>query len=374
MALGNHFGQPTIRRQLDIVLEQGRLPHAILFYGEPGSGLLPAALSLAADILCTSPEDGKACYSCASCHRTQKLIHPDLHFLLPLAGAKSISEDFYPQWREAANANPWLNVFQWTQYGEVEGKQVDIHKEDIAHTVANFSLAAFEGGNKVMIIWMAQFLAKEGNRLLKLIEEPQPNTYFILLSNQREQILPTIRSRCMQIFLPPISDAELVKILKEQYSVDESKAVLISKQAVNDVNRAMSLVHESLFDFMDQLTVWFRALINRKSHDLVNWANTMGTQDKEEQKQFALFVIAYIRKLLWYPNQTGTEQLNQERENMMKFLHEQFSPDTWYEVMQALQSSYEKISRNANTKLLWLSLSLMIKNQLASNRLQHINA
>ena len=135
----------------------------------------------------------------------------------------------------------------------------------------------------------------------------------------------------------------------------------------------MSLVHESLFDFMDQLTVWFRALIHRKSHDLVNWANTMGTQDKEEQKQFALFVIAYIRKLLWYPNQTGTEQLNQERENMMKYLHEQFSPDTWYEVMQALQMTYEKISRNANTKLLWLSLSLMIKNQLASNRLQHIN-
>ena len=374
MALGNHFGQPTIRRQLDIVLEQGRLPHAILFYGEPGSGLLPAALSLAADILCTSPEEGKACYSCPSCHRTEKLIHPDLHFLLPLAGAKSISEDFYEQWRQAVNTNPWLNVFQWTQYGEVEGKQVDIHKDDVAHTVSNFSLAAFEGGNKVMIIWMAQYLAKEGNRLLKLIEEPEPNTYFILLSNQREQILPTIRSRCMQIFLPPISDAELVKLLKEKYKVDESKAILISKQAVNDVNRAMSLVHESLFDFMDQLTVWFRALINRKTHDLVNWANTMGTQDKEEQKQFALYVIAYIRKLLWYPNQTGTEQLNQERENMMKYLHEQFSPDTWYEVMQALQSSYEKISRNANTKLLWLSLSLMIKNQLASNRLQHINA
>ena len=374
MALRNHFGQPTIRRQLDIVLEQGRLPHAILFYGEPGSGLLPAALSLAADILCTSPEDGKACYKCASCHRTEKLIHPDLHFLLPLAGAKSISTDYYEQWREAVNANPFLNVFQWTQYGDVEGKQVDIHKEDIANTVSNFSLTAFEGGNKVMIIWMAQFLAREGNRLLKMIEEPQPNTYFILLSNQREQILTTIRSRCMQIFLPPVSDQEMMKLLRENYGVEESKAILIAKQSVNDMNRALSLIHESLFDFMDQLTVWFRALLNRKSHDLVNWSNTMGTQDKEEQKQFSLFVIAYIRRLLWYPNQTGTEQLNQERENMMKYLHEQFSPDTWYDVMQGLQVTYEKISRNANTKLLWLSLSLTIKNQLAGNRLQHINA
>ena len=359
---------------MDIVLEQGRLPHAILFYGEPGSGLLPAALSLAADILCTSPEEGQACYKCASCHRTEKLIHPDLHFLLPLAGSKSISTDYYEQWREAVHTNPFLNVFQWTQYGEVEGKQVDIHKEDIANTISNFSLSAFEGGNKVMIIWMAQFLAREGNRLLKMIEEPQPNTYFILLSNQREQILTTIRSRCMQIFLPPVSDQEMMKMLKENYGVEESKATLIAKQSVNDMNRALSLIHESLFDFMDQLTVWFRALLNRKSHDLVTWSNTMGAQDKEEQKQFSLFVIAYIRRLLWYPNQTGTEQLNHERENMMKYLHEQFSPDTWYEVMQGLQVTYEKISRNANTKLLWLSLSLTIKNQLASNRLQHINA
>jgi len=374
MALGNHFGQPTIRRQLDIVLEQGRLPHAILFYGEPGSALLPASLSLAADILCTSPNEGKACYQCASCHRTEKLIHPDLHFLLPLAGAKSISTDFYEQWREAVNGNPFLNVFQWTQYCDVEGKQVDIHKEDISKTVSNFSLSAYEGGSKVMIIWMAQFLAKEGNRLLKMIEEPQPNTYFILLSSQREQILTTIRSRCMQIFLPPVNDGEMMRMLKDNFNVEENKASLIAKQAVNDMNRALSLIHESLFDFMDQLTVWFRALLNRKSHELVTWSNVMGTQDKEEQKQFALFVIAYIRKLLWYPNQTGTEQISQERENMMKYLHEQFSPDTWYEVMQALQVSYEKISRNANTKLLWLSLSLLIKNQLANHRLQHINA
>lgn len=374
MALRNHFGQPTIRRQLDIILEQGRLPHAVLFYGDPGSGLLPAALSLAADILCTAPVDGKACYQCASCHRTEKMIHPDLHFLLPLAGAKSISTDYYGQWREAVNTNPWMDVFQWTQYAEVEGKQVDIHKEDIAQTVSNFSLEAYEGGNKVMIIWMAQYLAKEGNRLLKFIEEPQPNTYFILLSNQREQILQTIRSRCMQMFLPPISDAEMMKLLKENYGVEESKAMLITKQSVQDMNRAFSLIHESLFDFMDQLTIWFRALINRKTHELVNWSNTMGTQDKEEQKQFALFVISYIRKVLWYPNQSGTEQLNAERETMMKYLHEQFSPDTWYEISLGLQVTYEKISRNANTKLLWLALSLDIKNQLANNRLQHINA
>ena len=374
MTFGNQFGQPAIRRQLDIVLEQGRLPHAVLFYGEPGAGLLPAALSLTKDILCSNPTDGKACSGCTSCHRAERLIHPDLHFLLPLAGSKSLSTEYYPQWREAVNANPWMNVFQWTQYAEVEGKQVDIHKEDISHTISDFCMTSFEGGNKVMIIWMAQFLAKEGNRLLKLIEEPQPGCYFILLSNQREQILPTIRSRCMQIFLPPVTETEVARILKDNYKVEPAKANLIAKQAGHDISRAMSLIHDELFDFMDEMTIWFRALLNKKGHDLVNWSNKMGSQDKEEQKQFALFAIGYLRKLLWYSTPAETLSLNQERENMMKYLHEQFSPDVWYEVMQALQLCYEKISRNANTKLLWLSVSISIKNQLAVTRHPHIKA
>lgn len=373
MALGNHFGQPTIRRQLDIILEQGRLPHAVLFYGEPGSGLLPAALSLAADILCQSTIDGKACQNCPCCNRTEKLIHPDLHFLLPLYGPKSLSTAYYSQWREAVNENPWLNVFQWTQYIDIEGKQVDIHKEDIQTTTSSFCLEAYEGGNKVMIIWMAQYLAKEGNRLLKIIEEPQPNTYFILISNQREQILTTLRSRCMQIFLSPISDQEMIRLLKEKYNVEETKAHIIAKQAVNDMGRAVSLINNTLFDFMDELTNWFRALLNRKMHDLVTWSNNMGSQDKEEQKQFALFVIAYIQKILWYSAST-TNTMNAERETMLKYLHEQFSPDTWHEVLEGLQLAYEKITRNANAKLLWLALSLSVKNQLAANRLQHINA
>ena len=136
MSLLDNFGQPAIRQQLDTILSGNRMPHAMLFYGEPGAGVLPGALSLANDILCTKPVEGKACRQCPSCDRASKYIHPDLHFLLPLAGAKSLSTAFYEPWREAIAENPWLNVFQWTQYCNVEGKQVDIHKEDIEHVTA----------------------------------------------------------------------------------------------------------------------------------------------------------------------------------------------------------------------------------------------
>src|SRR5688500_3106009 len=247
MGLLDFFGQPAIRQQWDSMLQQGRLPHAILLYGEPGSGILPGALSLANDILCSTPKDGKSCGVCSSCSRAQKLIHPDLHFLLPLAGAKSVTSEFLEPWREAVRSNPWLNIFQWTQFSDVEGKQVDIHKEDVQEVTSNLCLQSFEGKNKVLIVWMAQFLAKEGNRLLKLIEEPPDQTYFILLTNQREQILPTIRSRRMQCFLPPIEDKEISRLLSTEYAIDALAAKRIASVASNDMNKALALAQNSIF-------------------------------------------------------------------------------------------------------------------------------
>lgn len=373
MALLDHFGQPAIRQQLDTILSGGKLPHAILFYGEPGSGILPGALSLANDILCTSPIEGKACRACTSCHRAEKFIHPDLHFLLPLAGAKSISTAFYEPWREAIATNPWLNVFQWTQFCNVEGKQVDIHKEDIQHVTGNLSLQSFEGGNKVLIIWMAQFLAREGNRLLKLIEEPPEQTYFILISNQREQLLPTIRSRCMQMYFPPMEQQEIEGLLIREYGSEKEAAALIAKQSVQDMGRALTLAHNTMMDFKDEMAAWFRAVISRKGGEMAVWSNKMGSQDKEEQKQFALYAIAFVRNILWAFAVEDVDKLPVEGAEMIKYLHQHYHPEVWHPVMHGLQTGHEKIARNANTKLLWLSLSIMIKNQLAAYRLQHIN-
>lgn len=374
MTILDQFGQPAIRQQWDTILADGRLPHAILLYGDPGSGTLPGALSLANDILCTTPVAGKACRSCASCHRASKFIHPDLHFLVPLAGAKSLTTEYLEPWREALSTNPWLDVFQWTQFCEVEGKQVDIHKEDIQQVTGDLSLEAYEGGNKVLVIWMAQFLAREGNRLLKLIEEPPANTYFILVTNQREQVLPTIRSRCMQIFFPPMEQQEIASLLSSLYKVDPATATIIARQSVNHMGRALAVAHDKVMNFKEAMATWFRAIIARKGQDLVAWSNTMGSQEKEEQKQFALYAIAFLRNILWALSNREDHEYPVEGKDMIHYLHQHYDPEAWYGIMQALQESHEKIARNANTKLLWLSVSVQIKNHLAAYRLQHINS
>jgi DNA polymerase-3 subunit delta' len=371
MKLLDEFGQPAIRRNWDTILHQGRLPHAIMLYGEPGYGILPGALSLANDILCSQPVNGKACRICPSCNRAQKNIHPDLHFLLPLAGSKSISTDFLEPWRSAIAKNPWLSIFQWTQYAEVEGKQVDIHKEDIQRVASELCMQPYEGGNKVLIIWMAQFLTKEGNRLLKLIEEPPQDTYFIILTSQREQILPTIRSRCMQIFFPPVEDSQIMQLLHHVYGIEQTTAQRISTQADNDMDKALALTENTMFDFKEELTVWFRLMLSRKGNEIAQWATRMGTQEKEEQKQFALYALSSIRNIL--KGNTSVRNESRLSKEMVQYLNDQFDPEVWNPVLQHIQSGHEKISRNANAKLLWLSMSIGIKNQLAMYRLQHIN-
>lgn len=371
MRLLDEFGQPVIRQQWDTILQQERLPHAILIYGEPGSGILPGALSLANDILCAKPISGKACRQCPSCNRALKCIHPDLHFLLPLAGAKSLTSEYLDPWRDAIRTNPWLNVFQWTQFCNVEGKQVDIHKEDIQQVTSDLCLQSYEGENKVLIIWMAQFLTKEGNRLLKLIEEPPDQTYFILVTNQREHILPTIRSRCMQTFFPPIDENEMVRLLITEYNIEAGTASRIATQSGNDMNKALALTHNAMLNFKDELTVWFRIMLGRRGNEMAAWATKMGGQDKEEQKQFALYGISFIRDVL---KKLNDQHASNEGSEMISYMHEHFDPEAWFEIINELQSGHEKISRNANTKLLWLAVTIRIKNQLANYRLHHINA
>jgi len=374
MAVTNEFGQPNIRAALDRQLSQDRLPHAMLFYGEPGHGMLPAALSVARDLLCHQPVEGKACQNCPSCHRATELIHPDLHFLLPLPGTKSLSTAFYDPWRKAVADNPWLDVFEWSFHADDEGKRVDMHVLDVLATLQQLTMQPFEGGRKVLIIWMAEFLAKEGNRMLKFIEEPPAETYFIFITSHREQVLTTIRSRCMQLFFPPVEDAEVSRLLQSFAGFSAAAADTLAPQAGRDVGRALAMSRQTGVDFRQDLAVWFRAIVARKGADLILWANGMAGRDREQQKQFCRFAIQAVRDVLWVHAGARSAAETAAGKELVEYLSRQFPPEGWADVLSALQDTFEKIGRNANTRGLWMFLGVHLKNHLAMARHQHINA
>ena len=158
--------------------------------------------------------------------------------------------------------------------------------------------------------------------------------------------------------------------LMNEYKIERSSAERIAMQAGNDMSKALALAQNSMLNFKDELTAWFRIMLGRRGNEIAGWASKMGGQEKEEQKQFALYAIASIRDILKEFN--SNDQAGDGRE-MIKYMHENFNAEVWYPVMNEMQSAYEKIGRNANTKLLWLATSIQIKNYLASYRLQHIN-
>lgn len=373
MVIPDDIGQPALRAHLDQLLVQQRLPHALLFYGEPGHGLLPAALTLSRDLLCHRPVDGVACRQCASCHRATELIHPDLHFLLPLPGAKSLSSAFYDPWRKAVSENPWLDVYDWSFAADDEGKRVDMHVLDVLATIQHLSLQPFEGGRKVLIIWMAQFLAKEGNRLLKLIEEPPAETYFIFITSHREQVLTTIRSRCMQVFFPPVAPEEVESILCRVGQVDTATAASLAPQAGQDVARALALSRQTGIDFRQDLAKWFRAIVAQKGADLIGWAQAMAGREREQQKQFCVFAIHAVRDVLWVHAGARSPEQTAAGKELVGYLSRQYSPDSWHGVLRGLQEAFEMIGRNANARILWMSLGIDLKNQLAAARQNTIN-
>jgi hypothetical protein len=178
----------------------------------------------------------------------------------------------------------------------------------------------------------------------------------------------------MQLYFPPMEQEEILRLLVEEYKIDRNEAPLIARQSVQDMGRALAVAHNTRMNFKDEMAAWFRAIIGRKGHELAVWSNKMGSQEKEEQKQFALYAIAFIRNILWAIPGNAQSEYPVEGGEMIKYLHQHYQPDAWHPAIQGLQSTHEKISRNANTKLLWLALSISLKNQLAAYRLQHINS
>ena len=216
MQFAEVVGQRSVVDSLLRMVSSERIPHALLFLGPEGCGKLTLALALARYLLCERPSAGDCCNECSACLKTGKWIHPDLHFSIPTVGPKATSEAFLTHWRQALAENPYQNVNQWLQRIGAENKQGNITKEECVNIVRKLSLKTVEGRYKILIMWLPEYLGKEGNRLLKLIEEPPADTFFFLVAERQELILNTILSRCQLVHVQPLPD-ELVAEAVQAY-------------------------------------------------------------------------------------------------------------------------------------------------------------
>ena len=215
------IGQQKVKDYLLKSAQSDQVSHAQLFLGPEGCGNLALAIAYAQYLQCRNKGATDACGKCSSCIKANKLIHPDIHFSYPTVGSKAKSTDFLKEWRDAVEQQPYMNVYQWLQHIKAENKQGNITREECEAIIRKLSLRAYESTYKVLIVWMPEYLGKEGNRLLKLIEEPPVNTVFLLVAENANLILNTILSRTQQLRIHRLSDAAIKEALVERHQLSE---------------------------------------------------------------------------------------------------------------------------------------------------------
>jgi DNA polymerase-3 subunit delta' len=375
MQFSEILGQEYIKSHLTKSADSGRIPHAQLFVGPEGSGTLPMAIAYAQYILCANAKgendgENKLCNL-----KFNTLSHPDLHFVYPTVATEDVktkpkSSDFIADWRNFITQNPYGSLFDWYAVLDVNNKQGMIRVEDASDIVKTLALKSFEGGYKIMIVWMAEKMNVEAsNKLLKLLEEPPEKTIFILISEKEEDIIQTIRSRCQVLHFGGLPENCIAEALVTQKQIDSKLAATIAHQAQGNYNKALYLLtadHDN-YPFDEWFVTWVRAAFKAKGNaaaieDLIQWSDQVAGLGREIQKKFLEFCIEMFRQALLLNYATpGLVYLEPKVE---KFQLSNFAPfvngANIQDIFKELSDAIYHIERNGNPKIILTDLSIQL--------------
>jgi DNA polymerase III subunit delta' len=371
MLFSEVIGQEAVKEKLVISFREGRVSHALLFFGPVGSGVLPLARAFAQYITCEQPVLNDSCGQCSACKKNAKMVHPDVHYVYPVAtskkNAKPKSVDYVSDWRTAALANPYLDYNDWVEIiAESENKQASIMVEEAHDIIHKINLKAFEAPYKVIIIWLPERMRVEvANKLLKSLEEPPDNTVFILASEQRDQLLQTILSRTQLVKLARLTDDEIAQAIGHQFSLSPEKLIDISRLSDGNFHTAFEMAGQELGEerHEEAFINWMRFCFNpqKSTEKLLNWVDTMAAGSRDKQKQFLFSCIQVLREclLLNFADNSMVKIDNAQQQSIVKFLP--FVNENNAEpFVEALNEAHFHVERNANPKILFLDLSLKV--------------
>ncbi|KOY51551.1 ATP-binding protein [Polaribacter dokdonensis] len=369
MLFNQIIGQEHIKNHLKKSAENGRVPHAQLFVGKEGSGTLPMAIAYAQFLLCNFSTDADACNL-----KCNKLQHPDLHFAFPVTTndvvkKHPVSNLFLEDWRDFVENQPYGSLFNWLQHIGVENKQGLINVDEAEDVVKKLKLKSFEGGFKVMIIWMAEKMnIAAANKLLKLIEEPPEKTVFILITENEEQIINTIKSRCQALHFPVLAEQDIINTLIVNHQVEDNKAANIAHQAEGNFNKALHLLHNDSSDlvFEEWFIAWIRTAFKAKGNatvvqQLISWSDTIAKTGRETQKRFLEYCLQFFRQALLMNYKSDQLVFMETKTN---FQLSKFAPfvhsGNILEIEKEISEAIYHIERNGNAKIILLDLSMKL--------------
>ncbi len=359
------IGHAPLKAKLIGNIREGRIPHAQFFLGPRGSGTLPLALGFARYLLCSEKGAADSCGTCASCKMVEKLAHPDLHLAFPifLNEKQKTCDIFITEWREAVLKEPYLDDELWRTKLEGENKQLRMGVDIAAEISRKLSLKSYQGGWKVMLVWLPELMdPNAANKLLKILEEPEPMTAFLLVGHANERILPTILSRTQLVKVPALNPGEVADALRERYpelSPEDTRA--IGARSEGDLLEAFAMAEKSEEELFVFFRDWLRACYANKLPEAVEFGDQFGKMGREKQKAFMRYALYLIRQCMlhWQQVPQLVRAYGEELDFVKKFsvlLNERNVSG----IREELETAHGHLERNANPKVLFLDLSYRV--------------
>ena len=379
MQFAQVIGQGRVRDNLIDMVRQNRLSHALLFLGAEGSGALPMALAFAQYVVCERADGGpEACGVCPSCVRAKQMIHPDIHYSYPVIprkpGDKPVSSDYSSEWREFIGQYPYGNAYDWLQFIGAENKQGNITAQECNEIIHKLSLKSFESGYKILILWMPEYLGNEGNKLLKLIEEPPPDTLFLLVAENESLILPTILSRMQLVRIPLPETADIEQALADRSGLGAEQARQIAVLCGGNYHEALQLVRHADDDWQGVLRDWLNAVLKSGPIAQVKWIDEISKSGRERQKQFLRYFNHLLEQAvrLRYLDAAQLPIPDGEKDFALR-LNKIADIGQQKAIIEELDKAAYYIERNAHAKMLFHALTIKLYHILAEKKLVRVS-
>jgi DNA polymerase III subunit delta' len=422
MSFTNIIGQAEVKQSLVELVQLNRLSHALLFLGNEGSGALPLALAFAQYIVCGKVNEQlaggsgllqDACGVCPACVKSKRLIHPDIHFSYPViprkSGDKPVSTDYSREWREFIDKYPYGNAYDWLQFIGAENKQGNITAHECNDIIHKLSLKSFESGYKILVMWMPEYLGNEGNKLLKLIEEPPADTLFIFVAENESLILPTILSRTQLVRIPGPESEDIEKALEagqaevghapksggrqrsdekgRQRSDEEGnqrsggfaglpadQARRIAAICEGNYREALQLIRHAEDDWQGLLREWLNAILKNGPLAQVKWIEEISKSGRERQKQFLRYFNHLLEQAirLRYMAPSRLHIPDNEKDVALR-LNKIADISQQKAIIEELDRAAYYIERNAHAKMLFHALTIKLYHIIADRTVAEVN-
>lgn len=362
------IGQEVVKQQLIQEAQSGRVAHALLFTGPEGSGKLPMAIAYARYLCCQQPGTTDACGTCPSCKMFNQWGHPDMHFVFPVinksktSGRKTSCDDLLPIWHQQIAESPYFNLNHWLNAMGAENQQATIYTQESESIQAKLMLKSSQGGYKVMIIWLPEKMQEEcSNKILKLLEEPPAQTVFILVSEQPELLLQTIKSRTQQIDFKRLSTEVIAEALIKKLGIIENEAQRTAHIANGSYLRALEAIHinQDQALFFDMFVMLMRFAYARKVKEMKQWSEQLAGWGREKQKNFLAYSQQLVRENFIYNfNDSRLTYMNKQESQFSTRFARFINERNVMGIMNELTEAQKHIEQNVNPKMVFFDFAL----------------